>query len=87
MLRAVKQRDVTLLHTSAVLDVLSWISQDHLLPAEYVRTFRGALLDKCPISSPTEVSPQAAHSQTNVQPDLLFYCYSAGRCRPLGAAT
>jgi hypothetical protein len=31
-------------------------AQDHLLPAEYVRTFRGALLDKCPVSSPTEVS-------------------------------
>lgn len=34
--------------------------QDHLLPAEYVRTFRDSLLDKCPISPPAEVRPMVA---------------------------
>ena len=45
--------------------------QDHLLPEEYVRTFRENLLDKCPVSSYLQVA-RTIDEEFGSPPSSLF---------------
>lgn len=56
---------------------------DHLLPAAYVRTLRASLLDRCPVSSPAEVTATIA-ADLGAPPERLFASFDP---RPIASAS